>query len=556
MQNTLTTSADGTDHAPPAPDQDDHYEAFLASVRDKFAHAVRGGTPLFTTNVAEHGDLFDAFLGELPADRRQHYTCRACRAFVNRYGGLVTISADGIAMSALWHPGTVPDFFVTAVAVLAGMVRRSKVTGVFLSKDPEWGTVSNTGVKPPGEWFHLAVQPPFSMLHRSVLLSAEQKMAERKEEHGMLQRGLADFPIEVVRKAHALLTTGALNRSEKHIGAAKWLLDLHEARAGAKRREDIADNLVWLTVALAPAGFAHVRSGMLGTLLEDVAEGLPIEAIKRRFDEKMRGDLYQRPQAPPAAGNIAAAEAIVEKLGLKAALPRRFAKLEDVQAMWTPKPVAPAAPAEGGVFGHLTPKGAAPVLKRDTLPVQTMTWVKFQAVVLPTAESIALEVPSGMAAFAALVTAVDPAAPPILQWDREDDRNPMSWYQYVGGSPASVWNLTEGTWVDVTAITLQPSMWGDPAAFSHQGQKVFFLLKGARDIRHRNGGGLFPETLKAEFHAVRATLEAYSNAAPIADRDEATACGLAFQAGGRFSNALIRVKSQGVEMLYQLDRWD
>ena len=51
-----------------------------------------------------------------------------------------------------------------------------------------------------------------------------------------------------------------------------------------------------------------------------------------------------------------------------------------------------AAPASGGVFGHLTPKAkpANPL----TLPQQTMTWEKFARTVLPDAISIEAQVPA------------------------------------------------------------------------------------------------------------------------------------------------------------------
>jgi len=40
-----------------------------------------------------------------------------------------------------------------------------------------------------------------------------------------------------------------------------------------------------------------------------------------------------------------------------------------------------------------------------------------------------------------LVTAKHPEAPPILQWDSPDKRNPVSLYVYVNGSATADWNL-------------------------------------------------------------------------------------------------------------------
>jgi len=527
-------------------DEGQQYEDLLRAIRAAFA-SLPAGAPLFTTTAT---GLYDAFLAALPADRRQHYTCRACRRFVDQYGGLVTILLDGTTVPAIWNPINVPPFFEAAVRAVWRLVSRSKVDGVFLSGEATWGLPSNLSKKAPGEWWHMAVARPASQVFKHPLLSASQAMAEKREDYGMLCRGLAEFPIDVVRQAHTLLTTGQLYRSEKCIGVAKWLLNLHEARESAKGL--IRENITWRAVATAPAGFCHVRSSMIGTLLEDIAAGLPFDDIKRKFDEKMNPLQYQRPQAAPSAGNIAQAEKIVATLASAGALARRFARLEDIEAIWRPASDKAKTPA-AGVFGHLKPKSEKTAPQIETPPV-TMTWEKFARVVLPDAESIEFFVPHGHASYVAMVTAANPDAPPILQWDREDRRNPVSWYLYSSGSPAHQWNLNAGAFCRVTAVSLKPSMWGDKP-LSHQGEAVFFLLDGARDTKHQRGGGFFPETLRSEYHAVRATMEAHAQAAVIECRDEATACGIDLQKGSTW-NHLFRVTSKAGRVTYKLDRWD
>jgi hypothetical protein len=195
---------------------------------------------------------------------------------------------------------------------------------------------------------------------------------------------LNEFPLPVVEQAVNILQAEALYRSEKCLGVAQWLKDLHENR-NATRNNAIKANITWLAVATAPAGFCHPRSSMIGTLLEDIAAGLPFEMIRRRFAMKMDPLAYQRPQAPPSAGNIAQAEKVVARLKAAGSLKRRFATLSDVQAIWTPEPVREKAPdSGGGVFAHLKPGSPAttPVIE---VPPQTMTWVKFRDTVIPDA---------------------------------------------------------------------------------------------------------------------------------------------------------------------------
>ena len=446
-------------------------------------------------------------------------------------------------------PRTPPSSTGRRVEALARRVNRANVTGVFLSADKVWGQPV-TGV-----WHHYAVTPPPEALYKGRVLNASQAMAEKKEDYRNVRRALGEFKAEAVAQSLTLLDSEVLYRSEKVCGPVKWLASLHSALAMVGRGKP-ADNVVWRAVAAAPAGFCHPRSSMAGTLLEDLAAGMDFAEVSRRFAAKMHPLQYQRPQAAPSAGNIAQAEKLVAQLGIAPALNRRFARVEEVEALWRPAPPKPAEPNEG-VFGHLKPKGAAPTPSPIVIPPITLTWEKFRREVLPTAETIEFYAGHAPNAYAALVTAVDPDAPPILQWDRPDRRNPVSWYYKGSPSLPGEWNLAAGGHHEVTAVCLKPSQWGpDPDACPHQGKGVMFVIAGARD-RHAGGSAIFPETLKAELREVRATIEAYSRSATLAGAEEASACGVMVSPGpGRDWDVTLRVTAAGRVQAYKLDRWD
>ncbi len=515
---------------------DDGYEQFLAGLRQRFALVTADTPHLFRTDTE---GLFFTFLGALPSDRRQHYTCHACRRFVEQFGGLVVIKPDGSQVPAMWDADDAPPMFSPAVEQLFRAVYRARVTGVHRVKESVWG-------QPVTEpWHHMSVVAPFRLLCAPTPLQTPgQIAAEKTQDFEMLQRGLAAFSIDAIRQAKALLGTDALYRSEKCLGVATWLLDLQE-RLAATKNERAKENMVWLAVAGAPPGWCHVRSTMIGTLLEDIASGMAFDAVSRRFAEKMHPLQYQRPTAAPTDGQIAAAEKAIETLGATGALQRRFAKIEDLQLLWRPIERG-ALPAEG-VFGHL--KNNRPGPTSLDAPAAINTWAKFAREVLPTAERIEYMVASRPENYLAFVTAANPDAPNILQWD-----NTVSWYVYHGGSIPVTWALQRGEWCDVTGITLKPSMWGEKP-LTHQGESVTLILRGARDMRYKRGAGLFPELLRSEYHAIRHVLEAHVRVSPIAGRDEATACGLCLQKGSPW-NCLVRVTVGPVRMLYRLDRWD
>lgn len=531
MQTAIATQAD----------EDRDYDKFLERIQVRFWENVDSEkSSLFTTDAA---GLFDVYLAELPEANRQYHTCNACRRFIERFGALVTIGEDGRTKSAIWDERDAPLYYLAAVKAMLKIVRKATVTGVFLAKEAEWGTGTT------GEWHHFAVMPPQWMLHTSRIETPFQAMAQKREDVGAVGRALGEFTREHVKTALTILKSEAMYRAEKVTGPAQFLADIHEAQANAKGSA-ARKNVLWRAVAKAPAGFCHPRASMVGTLLDDIEAGLTFDEVSKRFAAKMHPLQYQRPQAHPSAGNIAQAEKLLEQMGLAPSLRRRFARAEEIQAMW--RHTDSREPEGSGVFGHLAPKGKA--VHALELPPTAITWDKFSRTVLGEAMQMEVDVPS-RGNFTALLTACDPEAPPILQWDREDVRNPVSWYLYAGGSMASQWGLQSG-WRKVTALTLKPSMWFDPELFTHHGRGAVAIIDGARDQRDSDLC-LFPEILKSELHGVRATIEAHSRSKRLEERELATACGLLLSAGTAAFDTRLRVTSKdGTKRVYKIDRWD
>ena len=141
--------------------EDADYHAFVKGVQASYDHIVKSGEPVFTTNASK---LFDLFLGGLPADRRGHYNCQACRYFFRRFGGLVTITETGALRPIMWSRSSDtfewPLFFRKAVLALHDTVTNAMVTGVYLVTKNEWGISYTEDEKAPeGRWTHLHVLP-------------------------------------------------------------------------------------------------------------------------------------------------------------------------------------------------------------------------------------------------------------------------------------------------------------------------------------------------------------------------------------------------------------
>jgi hypothetical protein len=235
-----------------------------------------------------------------------------------------------------------------------------------------------------------------------------------------------------------------------------------------------------------------------------------------------------RAQVAPSAGNLRRAESIIQAMEAAGSLRRRYVTVGDaVETLWSSKPEAPAASSSGPVFGHIAAKAkATPTTQPLDLGEVKMTWDKFRRTLLNDAESIEYNVPSSPVQLAALVTAVDASAPPILQWDGGTDgkRNPVSVYSST--SAPSTWNLTPGAWVPVDFVSPMPYHWNGNAA-ANQKEGILMALRGCRDVKRTSGGGFLPEFLRSELREIRSSLDAYARSARVEGADKAAACGIA-----------------------------
>lgn len=517
-------------------DHDADYAALLEAVRTTF-NRVRH-LPLFRTTA----EVWPLYLKNIDRSERQIHDCHTCRSFMKHYGDLAVITDDGRLISALWDPIDIPTFYHKASAAIALAIEQAGVIGPFLSAEAQWGQPHTD------DWTHFSVTN--AQRYHNLTITAGQAMAARRENFKDVERALFEFPRQHIREALRLLEADHLTRSEKFVAPLQWLEALQDRHAKARAVRQKA-NILWRAIAQAPEGYCHPRAGMTGSLLEDLAAGMSFAAVQKRWTDKMHPLQYQRPQAAPKAGTIVQAEKTFEQMGLARALERRYARLDEIELSWVPPRVK--ALRRSGLFGHLmTARSREYVAPTRGVPAATMTWDKFLRTVLPGAEDIRVDLVGSMP-FIGLTTAVHDDAPPILKWDRDDERNPFAWYLYHNGSTPSDWGMNAG-WAKVNAITQLPPMWGSVPQ-KHLGEGFILVLDGCRDQRNA-GNALFPECLRNELHGVRSVIEADSRSRRMLGAAQASANGLDIRAGNKVINYRLKVTSGGVITEYRIDRWD
>lgn len=543
---------------------DDEYAAWIAAMQKRL-DTLSAKHTIFQT-AASNEKLWEIYLHGLPEAERQYHTCNACRAFVEHYGGLVYMDDRGRTSSVLWDAYLPPRMYMETMLAMANYVKQGTVLHPLLvDKD-----ATALGQRITGIWQHFGLQASPAMLNSDPLHNAHQVMARKIEDAKLLMASVERYPRVIVEQAMNILVADELYRGEKVIDIGQWFYDLqavlesvHQETHDPVRRY----NVIWRYAATAPQGWCHIGSTMIGTLLDDLVAGLNLDEIKYRFRTKMQPDIYQRPQALPKAGNVARAEQIVAELESAGALDRRYAYLEELETVWRFLPAyhrervrrgAERPRVEQPIFGDVPTKTeleaftAWPTDVRK-VPRATMTWVKFRDKVLPAARAMTMWADNLLPNAVGVLTAVNMGAPPILQWDNPERRNPVSWYFWMGYHSAQQWSLRPNTWVQVNAVALKPSMWH--GGYAHQGVGVIFVLDGMRETLPA-ALCLFPEILKSEYHEVRATIEAYSNAHTLPNREQGTANGLMFGTSHSGETRVRVINADGQVTEYTLDRWD
>jgi hypothetical protein len=524
----------------------DYREMLKATVKN-FAQNVAGETVLYSV-ASDKTVLWNLYLNCFPAHERQHYNCNTCRHFFERYADLVTVDDKGRLTSVMFNGG-VSGAYSDHFARLAAMVEGGTIEHVHVSDEKRWG-IPQTGV-----WEHFAVFPPAQFVYKHGYKSAYQEQAEKTHDFETMVRALTEFTAAHLSTAMKILEADVLYRGDSVIGPARWLQEVIEDQDNTKSPA-ARHNLLWRAVALAPAGFSHPRGNVIGTLLDDIKAGLSFDEIAKKFKAKMDPLQYRRPQSAPGDGNVAQAEKIVAAMGLQNSFKRRFARLEEIQTFWTPKGAA-RVPTDGLFAGVKT---KAPVAKKANptlvLPTKDITVEKFLEKVVPTAEEMEVQIASIMN-FCALTTAADPDAPPILQWDAHTPelRNRVAWYVYTKGSTATQWGQRVGAFVKVNALTRGPAEWNSVNLPAH-GKRLLFIMQDVADTMGENvGTALFPEMLKSELNPIRKTIEAFNAQGKLEGLAQASACGV-LVSNHAAANVIVRVRSNGTEQLYKLDRWE
>jgi hypothetical protein len=391
---------------------------------------------LFITNqdkdrtYAVYLDAFPAGTNPIFRERTEH-DCSCCRQFLKNLANVVAI-VDGKVLT-LWDN---PSQFEYPYDVVANELREftldHPISTLFRSREPQYGktvTYEHVTDGKAGEvltWNHF--QGIVAAKHRAA--EPQQVIGEFNTTVQMLERAASELSVDAYDTVIGLIEANNLYRGEEFIKGVRASRDLAVGYNEALMISASEANIfVW-----ANAGNPHARfrNTAIGTLVVDLSEGMDLETAVKVYEKKVAPENYKRPTALITPVMIDSALKTVDELGLRDALERRFAVLEDVSVnnvLWVNN--ATQAKMKDGLAGLLM-EAAVVDNGYDPKKVEAISIDQFMALTPQLTSIKALLKNRQQGNLMSLTTAVYPDAGQLFKWD-----NPFAW-SYHGNITDSV----------------------------------------------------------------------------------------------------------------------
>ena len=369
---------------------------------------------LFTVELT--GDeLYAAYLAAFPEGtnpifrERTEHDCSCCRNFIKNLGGVVAI-VDGDVLS-VWDSAVTEYPYDVVTVEMEKLVKSRAIAGLYRTKEHSYGAEVTyeliDGQSKAWNHFHGAIT------NKHFHKTPGQACGEFNTAAAVFKRGLTELTHGAINTVVDLIMGNALYRGEEHLPALN-AFQLVQGQYLALTTDRQRELFVWENASKPVARF---RNTVIGTLIQDLSEGMDLERAVKSFETKVAPINYKRTAALITPGMVKEAMKTINDLGLESALERRFATIKDVSVnnvLWVDNSVK--GKMKGGVEDLLM-SAVAPAKASNQKP-EDITIAKFMAEVLPVAKSIKMFVGSShQTNLMSLTAPVHADAAQLFKWD-------------------------------------------------------------------------------------------------------------------------------------------
>lgn len=425
-----------------------NFKPFAQQVKDNFDSMST--KPLYRTNVGLD-EIKDIYLASFPVGTNPIYItntqhdCTCCKSFIRNVGGLVNIVNGQII--TIWDNITTGDAYEQVAQTMRDYVLSKPITSVFYASEKKYGQYQTTQSLPDGStinWNHFNCEIPNHLFKGA---SVGELAGQHTTSASMLTESLSKFNTDAIVTVSNLISDNLLYRGEEHKSAVDNFAKLWNAF-----KDYPADaKLFGLENFSNPS--ARFKNTVIGTLVEDISNGVDIEVAVKSFESKVAPANYKRSKSLITQGMIDSAMKTINELGIEPALERRHATIHDMNindVLWADRS---ASVKMQGVAALLSTSVAKK--KPATDNVIEVSIDSFLTDLVPTAESIEVLVENRhQSNFMNILAPVNPSAS-IMKWD-----NNFTW-SYNGNVTDSMKELVKSFGGKVEGRMRFSIMWND-----------------------------------------------------------------------------------------------
>jgi hypothetical protein len=557
------------------------YNVYLNAVRLGTRQPMEEHRVLYILNTPIFD--YDKFIECVGPELKQVFNCNSCREFLNKMGSVFYIDDSNIIRSFLFaQVETEGNLFNEYIA---DYLRRLSKT-VLISDDnklaykvftPMDKVIGNRDVKATSD-INFAQNPDRLiyasrdiMRHFYVILednyvrtnSVHDSSAVVTSIHQLRVLGvrklLAKHSRDILTTACELLTTKTVPGYNIFGKDLEWLLEISSIISNTPK--SLRDACIIRLADRATLLMVNLANSSLGRYLELVNADTDYETLINTVTDMLSDLKYMSGDAAPKEQCIERADKFFTENGYDQSLYRRHAFEHEVPFFW--KPVTDDdTQTRGGIFANIRSRQEKQKQQegkvKGKLPATKMTWVKFKKDILPSAANIDFLCRSLRYPFAGFTMQQMDNAKPILIWDTDQCRNPLSMYSYeIGLSPMEM-GIKVGETYTVKGISKLPHLLNpDMVDVMTQrfGDGDFLVIDRIVDQHSKVSISLFPFILKSIFHEYRKVIDAYNQNNFLGD-DNRGCQGLTITAGLDSPIELIVTTTSGITRSYSIDRFE
>jgi hypothetical protein len=310
------------------------FPKFSKAIRANWADIINHNVNLFRVDI-ERDHLWDHYLASFPEGtdpmyrERTEHDCSCCRQFIKNVAGAVAINHTGTGLVTVWSSmDDMVEPYRTVAAAMDQLVKSAMIANHYRTAEEQFGVDSNFEmIADKSITYHhfSAKMPTYVQMSSDMIPTFLGKAATSMQ---VFTRGLTELKPSVLATVYDLCSTkDALYRGDTYLQLVSSFI---EAQTGyLLLNSDQARNIYLWQRSASPA-LMHFRNSAIGNLCVNLTEGMDLEEAVRMFEASVAPENYKRTTKVVTQGMIDKALADIDLLGLRPALDRRHAKLDDI----------------------------------------------------------------------------------------------------------------------------------------------------------------------------------------------------------------------------------